>query len=377
MSRSVLTYVVNSLNPGGTEKLVADMSLAFASDFNISVICLDEPGLWAENLRAKNIPVYCLWRQAGLDMNVAFRLSNLFRRHRTNIIHAHQCTAWFYSALSRLLYAAPILLMEEHGRFYPEVENRKRVLFNRFITRRLTHRFVAVSEDVRERLQKFEGLDRAHIEVVYNGVNPGRTISQTERTRLRSDLGFNGEDFVVGTVGRFDPIKNLPMMVRALDQSLKDKPSIRGLLVGGGPAFTEIKALIEKIGLSGFVTLTGHRDDARNLMHCIDLFVLSSFSEGTSMALLEAMAAGVPVAVTGVGGNTEIVIRDRTGWVIPSGSVEGLSQAILEAAKSPEKRRKFAEAGKRRFEERFTFDRMIRCYREIYQEMIERHGFVN
>jgi len=182
---------------------------------------------------------------------------------------------------------------------------------------------------------------------------------------------------VVGTVGRFDEIKNLPMMVKALNQSFKNKPSIRGLLVGDGPVCGEIKTLIEKLGLNGVVILTGHRDDARNLMHCIDLFVLSSFSEGTSLALLEAMAAGVSVAVTDVGGNPEIVSKDKTGWVIPSGSVDGLSSAILEAVNNPGKRQKFAESAKRCFECRFTFDRMIYSYRKIYRKMIEKDGFFN
>jgi len=371
MNCSTLIYVVHSLNPGGAEKLVVNMSVAFASDFKVVVICLDEPGLWAKNLREKQIPVHCVWRQPGMDMNVPVRLANLFRRHRANIIHAHQCTPWFYSALSRLIYSAPFLLVEEHGRFYPEVKNSKRIFINRLITRRLTHRFVAVSKDVKERLQKFEGLDQAHIEVVYNGVNADLTIKQTERFQLRSDMGFSPEDFVVGTVGRFNTIKNLPMMVKALNQSFKNEPSIRGLLVGDGPVFGDIKALIKKSGLSGVVMLTGHRDNARNLMHCMDLFILSSFSEGTSMALIEAMAAGVPVAVTDVGGNPEIVTKNETGWIIPSGSVECLVSAILEAVKNSDKRKMLGEAGKRRFKERFTFDRMIHGYRKIYGEMIE------
>jgi glycosyltransferase involved in cell wall biosynthesis len=369
--RPTLTYVVNSLNPGGTEKLVVDMSLSFASDFEVVVICLDEPGLWAANLREKNIPVYCAWRQPGIDMNVPVRLVNYFRRHRTNIIHAHQCSAWFYSALSRLLYSTPFLMLEEHGRFFPEVENRKRVFVNRMIIQRLTHRFVAVSEDVRERLKKFEGLDQANIEVVYNGVNAGPAISQNERTRRRADLGFSPEDFVIGTVGRFDPIKNLPMLVKALQKSLKNLPSIRGIFVGDGPVYEDIKALVEQLGLSGSVRMTGHREDARNLISCLDLFVLSSFSEGTSMALLEAMSTGVPVVVTDVGGNPEIVIKDQTGWMVPSESVEELTAAIIDAFNNSSKKEMFVNAGKRRFEVNFTFEMMIKNYRKIYNEMLE------
>lgn len=114
-----LAYVVNSLNPGGTEKLVAEMSFAFAAEFDIVVLCLDEPGLWANDLRDREIPVHCLWRQPGLDLAMPMRLAEHFRRCHTQIVHAHQCTPWFYAALSRLLYPAPRLLLEEHGRFFP------------------------------------------------------------------------------------------------------------------------------------------------------------------------------------------------------------------------------------------------------------------
>jgi glycosyltransferase involved in cell wall biosynthesis len=372
MNCPALVYVVNSLNPGGTEKLVVDMSLAFASDFEVAVICLDEPGLWAKNLRERKIPVHCVWRQAGLDMNVPGRLANIFRRYRTKIIHAHQCSAWFYSALSRLLYSTPFLILEEHGRFFPEVENSKRLFVNRLIIRRLTHRFVAVSDDVRKRLQRYEGLEKDHIEVVYNGVNTKAAISQKERIKRRADLGFSSEDFIVGTVGRYDPIKNLPMLVKSLHQSRKVLPSIRGLFVGDGPVFGKIRTLIKQLGLFEVVVMTGHREDARDLIPCLDLFVLASFSEGTSMALLEAMAAGVPVVVTDVGGNPEIVDKGETGWVIPSDSVEDLSSALKAAVNNPDISLKFGEAGRRRFEERFTFHRMIQRYRKIYHEMIDK-----
>lgn len=373
-ARPGLAYVVNSLNPGGTEKLVVEMSLAFATEFDLSVFCLDEPGLWAGRLRERGIPVHGLWRQPGLDAAMPSKLARYFRQQRTRIVHAHQCTPWFYAALARLLYPAPRLLLEEHGRFFPEVENRKRAWFNRWIVKPLTHRVVAVSEDVRERLHRYEGLQYQAITVVYNGVAPEPLLDAATRIALRREWGFAADDFVVGTVGRFDPIKNLPLLVNSLAQAGAEAPNIRGLLVGDGPELGTTRDQIERLSLTDRVRLTGFRDDARTLVQCMDLFVLSSFSEGTSMALLEAMAAGVPVVVTAVGGNPEVVTRDQTGWVVPSDSVEALSAALLEAANHPEKRRTLADAGQRRFEERFAFGRMIETYRQIYREMLAGTG---
>jgi sugar transferase (PEP-CTERM/EpsH1 system associated) len=370
MSRPSIAYVVNALNPGGTERLVVDMSRAFAREFDLQVICLDEPGDWGQALRADGIAVHCVWRQPGLDLRMPRKLAKLFRAAGTRIVHAHQCTPWFYAALARLRHGAPKLLLEEHGRFYPETRNRKRAFVNRMLIRPLTHRFVAVSEDVRQRLETYEGLDARQIRVIYNGVTPPAAIEPAARAALRARLGFTPDDFVVGTVGRFDSIKNLPMLVRSLAEAAKQDPRVRGLLVGDGPEMARIRALVAELGLGERILLTGYRDDARQLAQSMDLFVLSSFSEGTSMALLEAMSAGVPVAVTAVGGNPEIVTAGETGWVVASDDVGALTQAVGEAVRDEATREQRAEAGRRRFEERFLFARMLDHYRDLYREML-------
>lgn len=368
-SRLNLAYVVHSLNPGGTEKLVVEMSRAFAGEYDLLVLCLDEPGAWANELRGRGIPVHCVWRQPGLDLSVPVKLARHLRRHRTGIVHAHQCTPWFYAALARLLYPAPRLLLEEHGRFYPEVKHWPRALLNRLLIRRLTDRFVAVSEDVRRRLERYEGLDARRIEVIYNGVVAEPLLSPGARAALRSELGFSPEHFVVGTAGRFDPIKNLPLLIASLERAGREIGGLRGLLVGDGPQLADVRAQLKQRGLGDRVALTGFRDDARKLVQCLDLFVLASRSEGTSVALLEAMAAGVPVAVTAVGGNPEIVIDGQTGWVVPSESEEALTAAIRAAVIEPQARQGLARAGRRRFEERFGFERMLASYRAVYRSM--------
>jgi glycosyltransferase involved in cell wall biosynthesis len=367
--RPRLAYVVNSLDPGGTEKLVVEMSLAFADEYEVSVVCLDRPGTWAGELRARGIPVQCLWRQPGLDPAMPLQLARYFRDKGVRIVHAHQCTAWFYGALSRLLHPVPRLLFEEHGRFFPEVENRKRALVNRWLVRKLTHNCVAVSEDIRERLQRYEGLDADEIQVIYNGVKPEPALTPDECAAARNQFGIGPDNFLVGTVGRFDPIKNLPLLVDSLALAGREQPGLRGLLVGDGPVAGEIRAHIAVSGQGERVVLPGFRDDARRLVQCMDLFVLSSFSEGTSMALLEAMAAGVPVAVTAVGGNPEIVLDGETGWIVPSDSVEKLTAAILDAARDGVKRGRMGTAGRERFKARFAFDRMIEAYRRCYREL--------
>jgi glycosyltransferase involved in cell wall biosynthesis len=350
------------------------MSVAYLGEFDIEVFCLDEPGEWARDLRDRGIAVHSLWRQPGLDLTMPIKLAQHFRRGRVDLVHAHQTTPWIYCALSRLIYSAPRLLFEEHGRFFPEVDNRKRRVVNRALVGKLTHRVIAVSDDIRQRLERYEGIDARRIQVIYNGVRPIPALDAARRAAVRGQLGFAASDFVVGTIGRFDPIKNLPLLVDSIHGCLAKAPQLRGLIVGDGPEFQRIRALLEERGLSPTVRLTGFRPDARELVQCMDLFILSSFSEGTSMALLEAMAAGIPVVVTAVGGNVEVVEARVSGWVVPSGSLADMMSAIAEAAADPLKCREFAEAGQRRFAERFALDGMLERYRQIYRELLPASG---
>jgi glycosyltransferase involved in cell wall biosynthesis len=367
-----IAYVVNSLNPGGTEKLVVEMSLSLSREFELEVFCLDEPGSWAATLRGNGVPVTCLWRQPGLDLSMPSRLAGHLRRMRADIVHAHQCTPWFYAALSRFLYPASRLLLEEHGRFYPEEDKPIRRLVNRIAICPMTSRFVAVSNDIRSRLERYEGVRRAAVEVVYNGVSSPPPLDIAKRQQLRAQFGFDDSHFVVGTVGRFDPIKNLDMLIDSMAIAAGDHPELRGLLVGNGPEFARVDSLLRQRGLQDHLVLAGYRSDAQMIVQCMDLFALSSLSEGTSMALLEAMAAGVPVAVTAVGGNPEIVTDGQTGWVVPSGGVTELGRVIGEAISDARLRASHGAAGKREIRTRFTFDGMRDQYRRIYGEMVGR-----
>ncbi|HNB66621.1 glycosyltransferase [Accumulibacter sp.] len=366
-----MAYVVNSLNPGGTERLVIEMSCAFQSTFDISVVCLDRPGLWSGELRKRGVPVHCMWRQPGLDVGMIWKIAQYCRDRDVRVIHAHQCTPWFYAGLSRMINGRPRLLLEEHGRFFPEIRNRARELVNRALINRLTHSFVAVSQDIKSRLVAFEGIPPSRIAVVYNGVRAAPALAGHERAGLRAQLGFAPDSFVVGTVGRFDSIKNLPLLVRCLANVKRENPGLAGLLVGDGPEFATIEMQLASCSLSDCVRLTGFRADARALVQCMDLFVLPSFSEGTSVALLEAMAAGVPVVVTSVGGNPELVSDGVTGWVVPSNEEAAMSAAILAAWRDPKLRDAYARAARQRFVESFEFDAMIANYQEVYASLLD------
>lgn len=367
--RPGLAYVTHSLDPGGTERLVIEMGLALADEFDLIVVCLDRLGLWANRLLDYGIPVYSVNRRPGLDLDVPKRLAYIFRKHQTQIVHAHQCTPWFYSALSRLINPAQKLVFTEHGRFFPETKNHKKILVNKLLIEPFTSRIIAVSEDIKKRLCVYEGLRYKSIDIIYNGalINSSCNISKSS---IRQNFGFTDNDFIVGSVGRLDPIKNIPLLIGALYKIAQQKLPVYGLLIGDGPEFNYISAMINDLGLKDKIIMTGFREDAQNLLRALDLFVLPSFSEGISLALLEAIMAGIPVVATDVGGNPEVIINNYTGWVIPSNSTDTLVTAIIEAINNPYKLHMFSTSAYNIVQNKFNFSTMLDKYRIVYSKIL-------
>jgi L-malate glycosyltransferase len=361
-----IVYIVSSLNLGGTENLVVQMSQTFQSTYNISVICLDEPGLWAKKLRNCGIPVYCFWRQPGLDLSMAVKIAVFCKKKGIDIIHAHQCTPWFYSALSRLFQPKTKLLFEEHGRHYPEHYHWGKNCLNKILIQNLTHKAVAVSRDVAKRLVKYEGMSKGRIDVVYNGVHFPQEITAERRKLFRKQFGFKANDFIIGAIGRLDPIKNLPLLINAIFEAKNDNKDIKGLLVGDGPELEKLKNQVAKLNLKDDIFFTGYRKDATEILQCMDIFSLCSFSEGTSMALLEAMATGIPAIVTNVGGNPELIAEGVNGWIIQSDNLIEMTAAIIDSTHNIQKRKLYGKEGQKRYMKNFTFDIMVEKYKKIY-----------
>jgi len=368
-TKPTICHLVLRLGVGGTERLVCEMCRDLARDYHVLICCLDDLGHWGKTLRQEGFIVYPLYRSPGIDFSVVFQLAKLFKRHQVALVHAHQYSPFFYGALSRLIYPKAKLLFMEHGRHWPEVKKPWKNLFNRVLLQPLTHEIVAVSQEVRERLVTYEGLCRKKIRVIYNGIKDIPRIPKGEKTLLRTQWGLGPDKFVVATLGRLDPIKNLPMFLMALAIARRKNPSLQGLIIGDGPERERLETLVKRLGLEREVVFTGFREDAVRILQMADTFVLSSFSEGTSLALLEAMAAGLPCVVTDVGGNPEVVEDGQTGVVVPSEDVVKMAAAFSLLAENQDLACKMGRAARKRFEDHFTFTKMMQEYRALYRQM--------
>ena len=368
-NKTKITFVVHSLNPGGAEKLAVDMALELKKEFQISVICLDEIGAWGDILRNKQIPVISLYREQGIDISIPYLIAKNTRKFQTNIIHAHQTTPWFYSALSRIFNPKPYLLFEEHGRFYPEIKNKKKILFNKLVINRLTHRVVAVSNDIKNRLIEYEGVPENKIKIIYNGIKIRDIDTTYLKKTARQKLNLNKNDFVVGSVGRLDPIKNFPMLIKGVKLAKNQISNLKCVIIGDGPEFSRLKKIILDEQLEDNILLTGYKKDASMLVAAFDVFALTSFSEGISMAILEAMSLSVPCIATKVGGNVELIKHNLSGWLVDSDDWKSLAKVLIHAFNNRDILKKIGENAKKHVKQKFLFKDMIENYKKIYTQL--------
>lgn len=362
-----ILYVVLSLAPGGAERCVIELAGRLRDRFRATICCLDERGAWASEAERLGIEVVALGRRPGFHPGLSRQLARVARETNTRILHCHQYSPFVYGALARLIDPRLRVIFTEHGRLSDASPSKKRRIAN-MVLGRLASGCYAVSEDLK-RFLIAEGFAEARLHVVLNGIEPGESPSLSARAVSRQALGVGANRLIIGTVARLDPVKNLTMLIRAFGRMRGRCPSSTLAIVGDGQERGLLEAEANRLGLSESVHFIGHRSDARALLAGMDLFVNCSVTEGVSLTLLEAMAAGVPVVATGVGGNPEVVSHQQTGWLVPAGDDDALARALIELSESPNTRRQLADAAREDVERRFSIARVADTYAAIYQRV--------
>jgi L-malate glycosyltransferase len=354
--------VVLSLNPGGTERLVVELARRLQDRAPAMVCCLDNAGAWARELEPHGIEVVALERGSGFRPMLGRRVADLARRHDATVIHAHHYSPFVYSCLSRVWRPGSRVVFTEHGRLSDTPPSAKRRLANRILAR-FPSRVFAVSEDLKRHLEG-EGFAPDALEVIYNGIEVGPVPDAALREAVRQALGIDAGTFVVGTIARLDPVKDLGTLIDAA-ATLRGVLPIAVVIVGDGPERRSLEAEAKRLGIERDVRFLGHREDARRWLAGCDAYVNCSISEGVSLTILEAMAAALPIVATRVGGTPEVVDA-ASGRLIPSRDARALSEALLELARNPGVRAALGRSARQRLETRFTLERMVREYADVY-----------
>lgn len=358
-----IAHVTFNMAIGGAERVIEHLvSATDKTKYEVSIICLEQPiGVLGQRLRQSGVQVTGFNRQPGFDRQLIRQMRQHIRRDEIDILHCHQYSPYIYGLFSGLGTKTKVIFTE-HGRFYPDRWSLKRVLINPLLSR-LTAAVTAISQATAQALVDYENIPGHNIKVIYNGISLNGKHSEDEQTN-RFQIPPNA--FVLGTVARLDPIKNHALMILAVAELIMKYPHLHLLIVGDGPERQNLENLIAKHRLENHVTMTGWVERPSGVYNIMDVFLLTSFSEGTAMTLLEAMSASLPCIVTDVGGNPEIVENGKTGFVIPNDDQIALRDRIEQFVNDQQLGKQMGLSGRQCFEERFTVSLMTRNYERLY-----------
>ncbi len=371
-SKPTVCQLLHGLRVGGAEVLAARLARELSQAYRFVFACLDELGTLGEQLRGEGYTVEVLGRRPGVDWRCGRDLRAFLRRERVDLVHAHQYAPFFYATAARIPGGRTPVLMTEHGRTFPDYPRPKRMLANRFLLGR-RDRVVGVGLAVRDALIAHEGMPPRRVGVIYNGVDlPAYRAAPRARADVRRELGLRPDDLAIFQVARLDPLKDHATAIRTMAHLARRRPEARLILVGEGPEGPAIRDLVRGHDLGEHVRFLGLRADVPRLLPAADVCLLTSLSEGIPLVLIEAMAAGLPVVSTRVGGVPEVVEDGRTGLLAPPAGPDALAAAILKLAADPALRESMGLAGRERAVALFSERKMHGEYLGLYDEMTGR-----
>lgn len=361
-----IMHLTLSMGYGGLERIINQFAKKMDKDkFEISISCLDSGGPFLDDLSKNGLKKFVFTRKPGiLDISLLLKLISLFKREKIDIIHSHSGCS-FYAAISGRLAGVKRIIHTDHGRLIPD---KMGLILEDKIASILLNAYVAVSYELSNYLQYRVKINKDKIITIINGVDTDcfKPFPEVEKKDVKKEIGVLEDAEIIGTVCRLDPVKNLIFMIETVKDILKKREKTILLIVGEGPERKHIEDVVDKLELNKKIILLGKRNDVEKIMPILDIFVLPSISEGTSMTILEAMSCGIPVIASTVGGNPAIVSEGRNGFLFPLDSPEVLTNRVLELLIDKEKRKAMGKEARKIVEERFSFNGMLRKYTDMY-----------
>jgi sugar transferase (PEP-CTERM/EpsH1 system associated) len=303
------------------------------------------------------------------------RLYRLFRQLRPEVVHTRNLAA-LEAAVPAWAAGVPVRIHGEHGWNREDPEGRRRrYRYLRRLYRPFVSRYVALSHHLEDYLERHVGVPPHRVSQIYNGVDTERFRPAPAREAIAGCPFNHPDDFLVGWVGRMDPIKDLPNLLQGFARAAQRAATrLRLVLVGDGPMRPAVERLVERHGVAGRVWLAGERADVADLMRGLDCFVLPSLGEGISNTILEAMATRLAVVATRVGGNAELIESGMTGLLVPPADSDALAQALLRYSSDRAMARRHAKAARRVAQTRFSLACMVNDYCNLYETALAAAG---
>jgi sugar transferase (PEP-CTERM/EpsH1 system associated) len=374
--RPLILHVIHHLVIGGMENGVVNLINHLPTDvFRHAVACVEDFSDFRLRITRPDVEVVALHRSRIGAMGIRREIYRICGRWRPALLHSRNL-----SGLDALLPARMAgvrrSIHSEHGWSMNDLDgSRWRPILLRRLHSPLVDQYVTVSKDLKRFLTDQIGISPRRIMQIYNGVDTSRFTPGLGRTALQLPPGFDAEDVVrIGSVGRIQAVKDYATLFHAMARLLDRRPALRStarlVLVGDGPLLNTMRALAANLGIADIAWLPGSTDNVPRLMQALDVFVLPSLNEGVSNTILEAMATGLPVLASAVGGNVELVEDRVTGRLFPAGNAEELATRLEDYLDNAALRRTHGRAARVVAQRDFSLATMVDRYHTVYDQAL-------
>lgn len=379
-----ILYLITDLNIGGSEKMLYELVTRIDQTKFSPLVCgLKSWGYYAEKIKEKGIKVITLNLEQGFwltkNFQAIFTLVKIIREERVNLVHTFLFRANFLGRIAASLAGvakviSSIRVMEEEKKYH---------LFLERITSFLSDKFIVNSQALKNFIIEKMKTPAKKIEIIYNGIDFSN-LPKVENKNKCQELGYREEDILIGTVGRLHKQKGIEFFIKAI-KIITQAPSpctkkwggaspitqsLKFLIIGDGPERKNLQSEICDLQLENKVQLFGWRTDVLEIISILDIFVLPSLWEGTPNVILEALAYGKPVVATKVGGVPEIIEDGKNGLLVEPANAKKLAEAIIWMLENPEKAKEMGEKGKKKVENFFPIDKMVKETERIYDKLL-------
>ncbi len=362
-----ILHIIDTTGPGGAETVFIDLITHLPEQQYRPVVVIRGKGWVYEELCRRGVTPVLLDAKGSFNWRYIKKLIGLIHAEKVDLIQSHLLGSNVYASIAGLLTRTPVIATF-HGAV--DIGEKERFMGLKFAAINLGSRaIVAVSGNLRDNIIHRTPLRKNKVCVIYNGIDT-RLFQRQKNHRLRQQFGWDEKDIIIGSLGNIRPAKAYDILLKAA-VLLKTSPEIYRFVIAGqgkGKLFQSLQNLKTELGLDAVVHFPGFNDDPAEFLSNLDIFLLSSSSEGFSIATIQAMAAGLPVIVTRSGGPQEIVTEGENGCLVDPDQPAEIAEAIEQLANNEQLCRKLSENAQAHVMKTFDIKSMIQAYEEIYQK---------
>jgi len=351
---------------GGIESMIWNFCLFYKNKgYHVDVLTFKSGGVFIKKLLDEEINVTVIEKKEGVDYSLIFKLIKYFRQNNYDVIHTNNYASWLYVVISSIMSLRFFRVV--HTEHSLVTNNISRRLYIEKILSYFTYKIVTVSENVAGYLRNLGKINSNKLEVIHNGINVSKFKSSLKlRKKIREKYGISNEAIVIGAIGRLVEVKDHETLILCACELITNNPNYVCVIIGDGYLKNHLNNLIIEMEMTNKIFLLGEQQEINEYLNILDVYIMTSLSEGFSIGLMEAMSTEIPVIVTKVGGNTEIITDGENGILIEPKDVTGICEAVEYVVADSSLMECLGKNARKTVDNKFNELGMYRRYEELY-----------